>query len=172
MNAKGWKEIFQDERHYAFDEGLRIEKNSGKDSFSSMMKREEDEGRIHVLHTLCAFERHPQNMIYNNGSITENNVEYAMFHFVIAKRNSFFVFPDWSKIPDQFNISKFGFSEKINSKLSVFSLFSNGFYRKQVKNNLKKKLSVLGKLVKEMNFKRLYVGLKRQFFVKKWVEEI
>ena len=170
-NAKGWEEIFQNERHYAFDEGLRIEQNSGKDSFSSMMKREEDEGRINVLHKICAFEGHPQNMIYNNGSITENNVEYAMFHFVIAKRNSFFVFPDWPKIPDQFGISKFGFSQKINKKVSVVSLLFNSFYRRQVNNNLKKKLLIVGKLVKEMDFRRLYIGFKRQFFTKKWILE-
>ncbi len=170
MTAKGWKEIFIDERHYAFDEGLRIEQNSGLDSFSSMMKREENNGNINVLHTLCAYERHPQHMKYRNGSIEENGVEYSMFHFVIAKRNSFFVFPDWKKIPDQFNISKYGFS-RIDEKLSFISLFTHTSYRKQVYSNIKKKKKVLSNLIKESNWKNLYIGLKRQIFTKKWIEE-
>lgn len=171
QQANGWKEIFQDERHYAFDEGLRIEQDSGMDSFSSLMERESASGNVKILHlSSCAYERHPQKMIYDNGQIIENDIEYAIFHFVIAKRNSFFVFPDWPNVPDRFLISKYGFSS-MQSEIYLTTLLINPFYRKQVSSNIKKKMKIAGKLVKDLDLRRIYIGVKRQLFTRKWINE-
>ena len=46
---------------------------------------------------------------FENGSITYDQKEYALFHFVLVKENYWFKFPEWTKIPDSYWITLSGF---------------------------------------------------------------
>lgn len=85
--------------------------------------------------------------IQNGKVFNQDGKEFALFHYVIAKRNAWYFYPDWRVIPDEFYITETGFytTKEFHSKffsfrsywrkIRVLHLVFNNYY-KRVANKL------------------------------------
>ena len=169
QEAKGWKDIFQDPRHFAFDEYLRINdvidsdgvKRNKNQSFSDLVL---DTSSV-VLYNdkYIGYEKRPRLAVFDHGAIYAENEEWVFFHYVVAKQSVFWTIPGWSDIPDKFFINQYGFYRSECCPLSFMDLLGNPYYRKQVISSIKKKSGTVQKLIRKCDIKRLFNAVLKQF---------
>lgn len=159
QGAKGWEKIFQDQKHYAFDEILRCEADIYED-YSTAIKNGKD---IRTAFLDVAYECRPDLVIWNNGHVIAEQKEWLCFHYVVAKQSIFFVFPDWETIPERFYANKYGFFSDNTPKPNLISIFINPHYRAQIIRGGKKKLSTVTSLLHKGNILQIIKATIRQF---------
>ncbi len=141
-NARGWKYVFNSNHHFAFDETLRFNGLSEKEmeeieteygrlqSFSDVIFEAFKKGEISIkADKYIAFESLPTLIRYDDGIISdvESGIHYIMFHFVGAKQNPFWVYPDWEMLPPTFYVNKFGFTKEYGKLLTISNLIGGVF---------------------------------------------
>lgn len=161
QKAKGWKQMFQDDRHFAFDELLRV-KEKNFESFSDVVKRLNNNS-FRALFMNVAYESRPDLVIWDRGIVRVKNDEYVFFHYVVAKQSIFFVIPAWVIIPDKYYVNKWGFYRENERQLNFISLFFNVGYIKQIVQGLKKKRKTIIKMIKNNDFRRVIKTIIKQF---------
>lgn len=139
--SPSWKIIFNDSRNFAFDEDLKqIFRNEFK-SFSDLVKIEEKEGKIKVKwNHAVAFQNRPSFLTYSKLSIKDKEEkEYICFHYSVAKQYIAWTTPNWKIIPEKFYINKYGFFEKKECPLSLFTIIYSSYYKQLLIKIIKKK---------------------------------
>lgn len=162
QKARGWKQIFQDDRHYAFDEFLRVETNLFE-SFSDVIKRLNNTS-FRALFMNVAYESRPDiRVIWDRGRVFCEKNEYIFFHYVVAKQSMFFVIPDWVIIPDIYYINKWGFYQKRDKPLTFMSLFLNFGYITQMSLAFRKKRKTIVRMLLKSDLREIIKVTKKQF---------
>ena len=161
QKAKGWEQIFQDDRHYAFDELLRL-KEKKFESFSDMIKRLNNTS-FRALFMNVAYESRPDLITWDRGIVSVKNEEYIFFHYVVAKQSMFFVIPTWTIIPNKYYVNKWGFYRENERPLNFISLFFNVGYIKQITQCLKRKRKTIIKMIKKNDFSGFVKTIIKQF---------
>lgn len=169
QEAKGWKEIFQDPRHFAFDEYLRITDMSIMEagmeykiqSFSDLTFNTK---QITLHNDKCiGYEKRPKLTTFDHGIIYAENEEWIFFHYVVAKQSAFWTIPDWSDIPDKFYVNKYGFYLPGQRAVGFIDLLGNYYYRKQMMSSMKKKSGTIKRLIRKCDIKLLFKAVLKQF---------
>ncbi len=164
QKARGWKEIFQDSRHFAFDEELRINDpliSGGVQSFSSLIF---DTRHITLLNKkYIGYEKRPKLVTFDHGIISAEGEEWIFFHYVVAKQSAFWVIPNWTDIPDKFYVNKYGFYRPEQRPVNLIDLFVKSNYRKQIVASLKKKSGTVKKLMRAGSMKHTFKAVIKQF---------
>lgn len=161
QKAKGWEQIFQDDRHYAFDELLRL-KEKKFESFSDMIKRLNNTS-FRALFMNVAYESRPDLITWDRGIVSVKNEEYIFFHYVVAKQSMFFVIPTWTIIPNKYYVNKWGFYRENERPLNFISLFFNVGYIKQITQCLKRKRKTIIKMIRKNDFSGFVKTIIKQF---------
>ena len=130
------KEIFQDNQFRGFDEchedwqflidgGDIFESSKAKESFSYVLFRERDAGRIRLNFQTNILESRAQifnsGAIWNQGKVYSQGREYSAIHFVATKRKFHFLLPKWRVAPEKIRISKLGLSYQSGLSGFIFS---------------------------------------------------
>jgi hypothetical protein len=166
QKARGWKKIFQDPRHFAFDEYLRITDISttgvgGKiQSFSDLVFTTKQI----TLHNdkYIGYEKRPKLTTFDHGIIYAENEEWIFFHYVVAKQTAFWTIPDWSDIPDKFHVNKYGFYRPKQRVVSFIDLLRHPYYRRQIMSSIKKKQGTIKRLINKRDIKLLFKAVLKQ----------
>lgn len=170
--AIGWDYIFQDARHFAFDEFLRIEKDryvgmpdnkgAGKlQSFSDLVFSMPDLSLSNEKY--IGYEKRPGLVTFDRGRIYADGNEYIFFHYVVAKQSVFWTIPNWAIVPDQFSINKYGFYQFGSRAVGFADLLCNSVYRAQLVSSVQKKGETIKRLIKECNIKLMFNSVLKQF---------
>lgn len=163
--AKGWSYIFQDSKHFAFDEYLRVHPDDCEiESFSDLVFRKEREGKIRVEHShYIGYEKRPfEEVYYNDGLVIAEGREWIFFHYVVAKQYMFWCLPDWTNIPDSFYVNKYGFYTFASKPIKLFDLFASRYYRKQLQNSLNVKMRTFKGLMRKMKIRDILKAITKQ----------
>lgn len=136
--SSDYVKVFSSQVHYCFDEcnfkHLQLqdeeisilEVQSEIDSMEHVIRRELQQGKIHVFYDLIMIDGHCGKMEWNNGILTYNkNFEILLYHLIRYKANLYSNKPIWESIPDLFFIDKYAFRKQ--HVLSVRG-FCNYFY--------------------------------------------
>ena len=161
QQARGWKQIFQDERHFAFDEILRV-KGVDYESFSDVVKRLNNTS-FSALFMNVAYECRPNLVVWDRGHVFAEGNSYIFFHYVVAKQSAFFVIPSWSTIPDRFYVNKWGFYKEEKNPLLFCQLFVNLNYIRQIYQAVKKKGTTAIRLFQRGDLKKILKVAIKQF---------
>ncbi len=164
QHANGWEYIFQDSRHFAFDEYLRINEiiGGGKlQSFSDLVLRLTDVKLYNKSY--IGYEKRPGLVIFDHGCVYAENEEWIFFHYVVAKQTVFWTLPDWNTVPDKFFINKYGFFSVGQREVHFMDLLFKHGYRRQLIAALKKKFKTIKRLVKGMAVKQVFEAIIKQF---------
>ena len=83
-------------------------------------------GEIRAHRHDIAYEKVPKGVLtVDNGRITDElGHEYVDFHYIRAKLNPWFIYPDWEDVPDRYFISRFGFHQSHPGWSGMRVLFS------------------------------------------------
>lgn len=170
QRAKGWGYIFQDSRHFAFDESLRIKETvfdkEDKESyclmsFSDLVLSSPD---ISVANNrYIGYEQRPCLVIYDHGHVYAEGDEYIFFHYVVAKQSVFWTLPDWKNVPDKFYVNKYGFYTSEKQPVQFLDLICKSYYRRQVISSMRKKWKTIKLLIKKCNVKVIIHAIIKQF---------
>lgn len=167
QRASGWKYIFSDSRHWAFDEYLRLEgtktddaKKYNLESFSEMIFRQRDiclENSRYI-----GLESRPGHIkYYNQQWHNESDDEFIFFHFVGAKQHPLWTIASWDFLPTIFHVNKYGFYKDGEPEIWLKDILLNKFYRKQVKVNLSKKINTAKRLLNNFSIFQFIKALKK-----------
>ncbi len=168
QKASGWRYIFSDARHWAFDEYLRIDNTKSDDAKANKLESFSDlvfSSRSNVVlenSRYIGLESRPDLVTYDNGRwLDKEDREYVFFHFVGAKQNPMWTTPNWESLPEKFFVNKYGFFKYGESPLRCHDLFIRPYLRKQVLINWKNKLKTARTLIRNMDVKMLVRGIKK-----------
>lgn len=169
QSAYGWKYIFQDPRHWAFDEFLRIDdfkkekdcKNHNLESFSDCVYRQK--GDISVTNQYIAYEKRPSLLYYDKGQVIAEDKEWICFHYVVAKHTVFWIEPNWKQFEEQFYVNKYTFFKNLNKEPKPLRLVFNLHYMKGVCIKSSKKFKTVKKLILNLDFKNIKEAICAQF---------
>ena len=118
-----YKTVFSDHHHYSFTEcskewqallkGTPISEIPFKyPNFTYMLTKAADEGKIRIRFEDFLKESIPSGgyiHFKNNRILDDHEKEYMLFHYIMAKRNPWFTYPDWELLPPEFYITETGF---------------------------------------------------------------
>jgi hypothetical protein len=159
QKSRDWKEIFQDvDNNYRFDEASNacdkmahryeiLQNPTESESFTEVVVRCEQSGEVDASFLCLAKEvMHEGEALYcNNGSIRDGSgKEWVTFHYVGLKRTLFFTLPEWSVVPDEYVIHRFGV---FRSREHCFFLRSCVFGWRQVLSGITRKMPVVWALI-------------------------
>lgn len=161
QQAKGWQYIFQNQRHFAFDEYLRIIEPD-IESFSDVVFRQ-----IYLKDSInsinyTAYEKRPNKVSFDSGKIWAENKEWICFHYVVAKQAILWVLPDWKIIPSKYYINKYGFYIDPKSPQNLLKILLNPYTLHQVFHNIKKKMGTLKQLILHFKWQEIVNAIKKQ----------
>lgn len=162
--AKGWSYIFQDSRHFAFDEYLRVHPEDCEvESYSDLVFRKEREGAIVVKHDeYIGYEKRPGHVTYKNGVVWADGKEWIFYHYVVSKQYVFWCLPDWINIPDSFYVNKYGFYIDASNPIKLLNLFFKKYYRMQLRRSVSVKMRTLKALICKMKFEDIFWAIVKQ----------
>lgn len=158
QRASGWEYIFSDNRHWAFDEYLRLDETKADDAkkydlefFSDMIFAATDISLENSRY--IGFESRPTRQIHykKHEWFNEEGEEFIFFHFVGAKQHPFWTIPSWNVLPASFHVNKYGFYKDGESQIGFKDVLSDKFLRKQVMTGLNKKIVTAKRLLKNFN---------------------
>lgn len=155
LKGKDWQKVFESESYMGFDETgkrmgemrkavglndsfLSVEslpkpKSDDIESFTDIIFKFRKELNIKALELVADSLEPSQKLRYKNGKILDQkNKEWACYHWVMEKKLNQFGYPDWSKVPDEFMISRFGFfnAEIINTPTYVIQILKKDIFGK------------------------------------------
>ncbi|MEQ8925917.1 MAG: hypothetical protein RLO81_08900 [Fulvivirga sp.] len=118
-----YRNVFTDTNHYSFTECSKMwhvllsgvawyEINYPYPNLTSFVLQATLEKRVTSFFDDLIKESIPRGShIHINHRVIQDHIgkEYLLFHYIMAKRNSCFTYPDWSKIPEEFFITETGF---------------------------------------------------------------
>ena len=164
QKARGWKQIFQDPRHFAFDEYIRTTHSisiGGVQSFSDLVFSSND---ISISNDkYIGYENRPQKVTFDRGRIYVEGKEYIFFHYVVAKQSVFWTTPEWDYVPDKFYINKYGFYLPGDHPVRFIDLLYKSPYRSQLVSAIRKKTVTIKRIVRRCDIKSLFKSILKQF---------
>lgn len=174
--ARGWQYIFNSNHHFAFDEKLRFSGLSEQElclisskygplqSYSDVVFESYRNKEINIkADKYIAYESLPKLIKYENGIVkdTETGTNYIMFHFVGAKQNIFWTYPDWNLLPDSFFINRYGFYHL--QPRHMISNILNKKERRQVISKFKKKLRTVIRLITTFDIQKIFIVVAKKY---------
>ncbi|WP_422361713.1 DUF6625 family protein [Reichenbachiella sp.] len=147
MQGKDWKLIFESNDYLGFDETgkkmghfrsvidksqnflsvktLPLSNRKDIESFTEVVFRFKNELNSYAEEMVVDTIEQNEYVSYNNGSITDfHKKEWPCYHWVMEKKLNQFSYPNWSTVPDQFIINRFGFFDSnsvstLNYKIQI-----------------------------------------------------
>lgn len=161
QQAKGWQYIFQDKRHFAFDEYLRIiEPNI--ESYSDVVFRQTYLKDSIKAISYVAYEKRPHEVIFDSGTVWSEKKEWICFHYVVAKQAILWTLPNWTNIPTKYFINKYGFYVNPKHPQNLLKVLCHFHTLRQVLYSSKKKMNTLKQLIVHFKWQRIINAIKKQ----------